>query len=128
MDLVSILIIAAICLLCLLPVLFRAFRGFDKGADDVEGRNPEVARAIEDARRHIDRGRGRSRPWRQPSAVPLRCTSPPEALQSWPEFSAACRGGFQLAGTDLQVPGPGRGPNNVNALFLNRPPRGGMNV
>ena len=60
MDMVSILIIAGICLLCLLPVLFRSFRGFDKSAD--EGRNPEVARAIRDARHQIDRGKGRYGP------------------------------------------------------------------
>lgn len=62
MDIASILIIAGICTLCLLPVLFRSFRSFDKSANDVEGQNPDVAKAIRDARRDIDRGRGRYGP------------------------------------------------------------------
>ncbi|GAA4661682.1 hypothetical protein [Arthrobacter cryoconiti] len=62
MDIVSILIIAGIVLLCLLPVLFRSFRSFDKGADDIEARSPEVAKAIREARKQIDRGKGRYGP------------------------------------------------------------------
>lgn len=62
MDIVSILIIAGICILCLLPILFHSFRSFDKGADDIEAQNPDVARAIRDARQQIDRGRGRYGP------------------------------------------------------------------
>lgn len=58
MDLPSILIIAGIVFLCLLPVMFRAFRSFDRTADDLEGQDPEVAKAIRDARRDMDRGKG----------------------------------------------------------------------
>ncbi|WP_104090478.1 hypothetical protein [Arthrobacter sp. GMC3] len=62
MDIASILIIAGICILCLLPVVFRSFRSFDKTANDMEAQNPEVAKAIRDARRDIDRGKGRYGP------------------------------------------------------------------
>lgn len=62
MDIASILIIAGICILCLLPVLFRSFRSFDKSANDIEAQNPDVAKAIRDARRDIDRGKGRYGP------------------------------------------------------------------
>ena len=59
MDIVSILIIAGICILCLLPVVFRSFRSFDKCADDIEAQHPDVAKAIREARGNIDRGKGR---------------------------------------------------------------------
>ena len=62
MDIASILIIAGICILCLLPVLFRAFRSYDKTANDMEAQHPDVAKAIRDARRNIDRGKGRYGP------------------------------------------------------------------
>jgi hypothetical protein len=62
MDIVSILIIAGICILCLLPVVFRSFRSFDKKADEMQAQNPDVAMAIRDARRNIDRARGRYGP------------------------------------------------------------------
>ncbi|MCQ9163988.1 hypothetical protein [Arthrobacter sp. STN4] len=61
-DSPSILIIAGICVFCLLPVLFRPFFSFDKCANDIEVQNPDVAKAIRDARRDIDRGRGRYGP------------------------------------------------------------------
>ena len=59
MDILSILIIAGICILCLLPFVFGSFRGFDRRAKDIEGQNPEAARALREARQNIDRGRGR---------------------------------------------------------------------
>lgn len=62
MDIASILIIAGILALCLLPIIFRSFRSFDKSADDIEGRDPETARAIREARKNIDRGKGRYGP------------------------------------------------------------------
>lgn len=62
MDIASVLIIAGICILCLLPVLFRSFRSFDKGANDIEAQHPDVAKAIREARRNIDRGKGRYGP------------------------------------------------------------------
>lgn len=62
MDIVSILIIVGICILCLMPVLFRSFRSYDRTANDMEAQNPDVAKAIRDARRNIDRGRGRFGP------------------------------------------------------------------
>jgi len=61
-DIVSILIVVGICILCLLPVLFRSFRSLDKTANDMEAEHPDVAKAIRDARRNIDRGRGRYGP------------------------------------------------------------------
>lgn len=62
MDIISILIILGIVVLCLLPVLFRSFRSFDKSAEDIEASNPDVARAIREARNQIDRGNGRYGP------------------------------------------------------------------
>lgn len=62
MGIASILIIAGICILCLLPVLFRSFRSFDKSANDIEAQHPDVAKAIREARRNIDRGKGRYGP------------------------------------------------------------------
>lgn len=58
MDIVSILIISGIVILCLLPFIFGAFMKFDKKAEELEGTDPETARALRDARRNIDRGRG----------------------------------------------------------------------
>lgn len=58
MDLVSILIICAIVALCSLPFIFGAFRSLDRRADDLEGSDPEVAQALRDARKNIDRGKG----------------------------------------------------------------------
>lgn len=58
MDIMSILIITGILLLCLVPVIFRAFRSYDKAADDLEDRDPESAKAIGAARRKMERGRG----------------------------------------------------------------------
>lgn len=62
MDLVSLLIVAGIIVLCLLPVVFGSFRSLDRHADDMEGRDPETARALRRARRDIDRGKGRYGP------------------------------------------------------------------
>lgn len=62
MDIASILIIAGIGTLCLLPVLFRSFRSFDKTANDIEAQHPDVAKAIREARRNIDQGKGRYGP------------------------------------------------------------------
>ena len=62
MDIVSIVIVAGIVILSLLPVLFRSFRSFFKTADDIEARNPDVARAIREARNQIDRAKGRYGP------------------------------------------------------------------
>ncbi len=58
MDLLSILIIAGICILCGLPFLLGLFRTKDKKSNDIENQNPEVARALREARRNIDAGRG----------------------------------------------------------------------
>lgn len=58
MDFASILIIAGIVVLCAFPFLVRSFRSVDRRADDLEGRNPEVARAMREVRRDIDRGKG----------------------------------------------------------------------
>lgn len=58
MDLVSILIIVGICILCLLPVIFRSLQSIDRHADDKEGRDPETAKALREARENIDRGKG----------------------------------------------------------------------
>ncbi|WP_449374473.1 hypothetical protein [Arthrobacter psychrolactophilus] len=62
MDIVSILIIAGIVILCLLPVVFRSFRSYDKSANDMEHQSPDVAQAIREARKNIDRGKGRYGP------------------------------------------------------------------
>ncbi|MFC8302479.1 hypothetical protein ACFUCV_02200 [Specibacter sp. NPDC057265] len=58
MDLLSLLIIAGICILCLLPVVFRSLRGLDRHADDIQGSDPETAEALRKARESIDRGKG----------------------------------------------------------------------
>ena len=58
MDFVSVLIILGILVLCLLPLLFGSLRNLDRRADDVQGEDPETARALREARKNIDRGKG----------------------------------------------------------------------
>ena len=58
MDLASILIVLAIIVLCALPFIFGSFRGLDRTADDLEFRDPQTARALRNARKDIDRGKG----------------------------------------------------------------------
>jgi len=43
-------------------VVFGSFRSLDRHADDMEGRDPETARALRKARRDIDRRKGRYGP------------------------------------------------------------------
>lgn len=83
MDIASILIIAGICILCLLPVVVRSFRRFDKSADDLEGQHPDVAKAIREARRNIDRGKGRYGPWLYLwTLLPVSCSAERSAFRS----------------------------------------------
>lgn len=58
MDFVSVLIILGIIVLCLLPFLFGAWRNIDRRANDIQGRDPDTARALREARKNIDRGKG----------------------------------------------------------------------
>ncbi|MDO5743469.1 MAG: hypothetical protein Q4P23_03290 [Micrococcaceae bacterium] len=63
MDPLSIVIIAGIVLLCVLPFMLGIFRSNDTKANDIQGQDPEVARALREASRNIDQGRGfRGRP------------------------------------------------------------------
>ena len=58
MDMLSIVIIAGIVLICLLSTIFGLTRNLDKRARDIQGKDPETARALREARRNIDRGNG----------------------------------------------------------------------
>lgn len=58
MDMLSILVIAGIVLLCLLSVGIGMHRTLDKRAGDLQRTDPETARALRDARRNIDQGKG----------------------------------------------------------------------
>jgi hypothetical protein len=58
MDMLSIVIIAGIVLICLLSTIFGLTRSLDKRARDMQGKDPDTARALREARRNIDRGQG----------------------------------------------------------------------
>lgn len=58
MDLLSVVIIAGIAVLCLSSGLYVFRRSLDKRADEVQRNDPETARALREARRNIDQGRG----------------------------------------------------------------------
>ncbi|GAA1868269.1 hypothetical protein GCM10009715_14230 [Paeniglutamicibacter psychrophenolicus] len=58
MDMPSILIVAGILVLCLLSVGIGMRRTLDKRAGDILRTDPETARALREARRNIDQGRG----------------------------------------------------------------------
>lgn len=58
MDPVSILIVCVLLMLCALPFAVGAMRSLDRRADDLEGSDPEISKALREARKNIDRGRG----------------------------------------------------------------------
>lgn len=58
MDLLSVVIIAGIAVLCLSSGFYVFRRSLDKRADEVQRNDPETARALREARRNIDQGRG----------------------------------------------------------------------
>ncbi|MDQ0095206.1 hypothetical protein [Paeniglutamicibacter psychrophenolicus] len=58
MDMPSILIVAGILVLCLLSVGIGMRRTLDRRARDIQRTDPETARALREARRNIDQGRG----------------------------------------------------------------------
>jgi len=57
-DLASIFIVAAVIVLCAFPFIIGAFRGLDRKADELENRDPQTAKALRQARKDIDRGKG----------------------------------------------------------------------
>ncbi|GAB3620383.1 hypothetical protein GCM10027417_16440 [Glutamicibacter endophyticus] len=57
MDLASIIILISIIVLCALPICLGLYRSWDSKADRLEGSDPEVAQALRDMRRDIERGR-----------------------------------------------------------------------
>lgn len=56
MDFIWIAVIGAVLVLGVIPVVFRVSGGLDRKADKLQGRDPEAARALREARRDIDRG------------------------------------------------------------------------
>ncbi|WP_146111812.1 hypothetical protein [Arthrobacter sp. MYb227] len=58
MDTISIIMISVIVLLCVLSVVYGFRRSLDRRANKLQRNDPETARALHEAQRNIDLGKG----------------------------------------------------------------------